>query len=106
MLEDDERGQKQTAYQILVASSPEILAKDQGDLWAFDPFACSTDFVNWTKWSGPDLVHPSEPWDSKFAHKPWVVKHDGVVYHFYCAVGDQGRVIGLATSKDLKAQKK
>jgi hypothetical protein len=34
------------------------------------------------------------------------VKHDGVVYHFYCAVGDQGRVIGLATSKDLKAQAK
>ena len=28
-----ERGIKQTAYQILVASSPEILAKDQGDLW-------------------------------------------------------------------------
>jgi len=33
VLEDDKRGQKQTAYQILVASSPEILAKDQGDLW-------------------------------------------------------------------------
>ncbi len=30
----------------------------------------------------------------------------GVVYHFYCAVGDQGRLIGLATSKDLKAQAK
>jgi alpha-L-rhamnosidase len=28
-----ERGLKQTAYQILVASTPEILAKDQGDLW-------------------------------------------------------------------------
>ncbi|MFM8983246.1 MAG: alpha-L-rhamnosidase N-terminal domain-containing protein, partial [Spartobacteria bacterium] len=28
-----ERGIKQTAYQILVASTPEILAKDQGDLW-------------------------------------------------------------------------
>ncbi len=27
------RGQKQTAYQILVASTPELLAKDQGDLW-------------------------------------------------------------------------
>ena len=27
------RGQKQTAYQVLVASSPELLAKDQGDLW-------------------------------------------------------------------------
>ncbi len=28
-----ERGQKQTAYQILVASSAELLAKDRGDLW-------------------------------------------------------------------------
>ena len=28
-----ERGQQQTAYQILVASSPKILAKDNGDLW-------------------------------------------------------------------------
>jgi len=31
-----------------------------------------------------------------------VVKHDGVVYHFYFAVGDRGRAIALATSKDLK----
>ena len=28
-----ERGIKQSAYQILVASTPETLAKDQGDLW-------------------------------------------------------------------------
>ena len=28
-----ERGLAQTAYQILVASTPELLAKDQGDLW-------------------------------------------------------------------------
>ena len=87
-----------------------------GDLWvmfyfgagwrpaAFDTFACSSDLVNWTKWTGPDLVQPSEPWDQRYAHKPWIVKHDGVVYHFYCAVGDQGRVIGLATSKDLKSK--
>ncbi len=27
------RGQKQSAYQVLVASTPELLAKDQGDLW-------------------------------------------------------------------------
>ena len=33
-----------------------------------------------------------------FAHKPWVIMHEGVVYHYYCAVGDQGRVIALATS--------
>jgi alpha-L-rhamnosidase len=35
MLEEEAgvRGQKQTAYQVLVASSPELLAQDQGDLW-------------------------------------------------------------------------
>ena len=31
--ESEERGQKQTAYHILVASSREQLAQDQGDLW-------------------------------------------------------------------------
>ena len=29
----EDRGQKQTAYQVLVASTPKLLAKDQGDLW-------------------------------------------------------------------------
>jgi hypothetical protein len=77
-----------------------------GAFWkpkAFDTFACSYDLVRWTKWEGSHLIEPSEPWDREFAHKPWVVKHDGVVYHYYCAVGDQGRVIALATSKDLHA---
>jgi len=32
-LESTARGQRQTAYQVLVASTPERLAKDQGDLW-------------------------------------------------------------------------
>ncbi len=97
-----------------ISGDPQIVR--MGDLWvmfyfgafwkpgAFDTFACSTDLVNWTKWEGPHLIEPSEPWDKKYAHKPWVVKHDGVVYHFYCAVGDQGRVIALATSKDLKKE--
>jgi predicted GH43/DUF377 family glycosyl hydrolase len=85
-----------------------------GDVWvmfyfgagwkpkAFDTFACSYDLVYWTNWDGPNLVEPSEPWDQTYAHKPWVVKRDGIVYHFFCAVGDQGRVIALATSKDLR----
>ena len=76
-----------------------------GAFWkpnAFDTFACSYDLAHWTKWDGPHLIAPSEPYDQQFAHKPWVLKHDGVVYHFYCAVGDQGRVIALATSKDLR----
>ncbi len=76
-----------------------------GAFWksgAFERFACSYDLIHWTDWNGPDLITPSEAYDSKYAHKPWVIKWDGVVYHFYNAVGDQGRVIALATSKDLK----
>ncbi len=33
IVQSDERGERQTAYQVLVASSPELLANDQGDLW-------------------------------------------------------------------------
>ena len=65
---------------------------------AFDTFACSRDLVHWTIWQGEPLVQPSEPWDSEHAHKPWVIKHDGVVYHFYNAVGTRGRGLALATS--------
>ena len=75
-----------------------------GAFWrpkAFDTFACSRDLVHWINWTGPDLVAPSEPWDETYAHKPWVVYHDGVVYHFYCAVGNRGRVIALAASRDF-----
>lgn len=47
------------------------------------------------------IVEPSEPFDETYAHKPWLVKWNDDVYHFYCAVGNQGRVIALATSRDL-----
>jgi alpha-L-rhamnosidase len=33
IVESNDRGQRQTAYRILVASSPESLASDHGDLW-------------------------------------------------------------------------
>lgn len=75
-----------------------------GAFWkpkAFDTFACSYDMVTWTKWTGPHLVEPSVPFDNEFAHKPWMVFHNGVVYHFYCASGDQGRVIAVATSREI-----
>ncbi|HLO82966.1 MAG TPA: hypothetical protein VK166_18515 [Chitinophagaceae bacterium] len=72
-----------------------------GDAHAYDRFACSYDLIHWTDWDGEDLVKPSEPYDSSYAHKPFVIKWKGVVYHFYNAVGDQGRVIALATSEKL-----
>lgn len=69
---------------------------------AFNRFACSYDLVNWTEWEGKDLIAPSEPYDNWFAHKSYVIKHEGVVYHFYCATNrDQQRGIAVATSSDL-----
>jgi len=94
-----------------ISGNPQIVK--MGDVWvmfyfgafwkpnAFDTFAASYDLIYWSKWDEPHLIEPSEPWDATFAHKPWVIKHDGVVYHYYCAVGDRGRVIALATSRDL-----
>ena len=91
-----------------IAGDPQVLR--YRDLWvmhyfvakdgmAYDTFACSRDMVHWTKWDGEPLVKPTEAYDKTFAHKPYVLKHDGVVYHFYCGVGDMGRGIAVATSR-------
>ncbi|MGA2619765.1 MAG: glycoside hydrolase family 78 protein [Thermoguttaceae bacterium] len=40
VLESDQRGQRQDAYQVLVASSPEVLAQEKGDLWDSGKVAC------------------------------------------------------------------
>lgn len=96
-----------------ISGDPQIVRL--GDLWvmfyfgagwgfggkAFNTFAGSRDLVHWTKWTGPNLMQPSEPWDARFAHKPWFLEHDGVVYQFYCSVNAQGRTIAVATSRDL-----
>jgi predicted GH43/DUF377 family glycosyl hydrolase len=95
-----------------ISGDPQIVKI--GDVWvmfyfgagwqprAFDTFAASYDLVHWTKWTGPHLIDPSEPFDKTYAHKPWVLQWNGVVYHYYCAVGTSGRVLALATSKALK----
>ena len=73
---------------------------------AFNRFACSYDLVHWTDWTGDDLIHSSEPYDDLYAHKSFVVKYNGIVYHFYCAVNKkQQRGIAVATSKDLGKSK-
>ena len=66
---------------------------------AYNTFSVSRDLLHWQDWTGADLIWPSKPYDEMFAHKSYVVKHDGVVYHFYCAVNnDQQRGIAVATS--------
>ena len=69
---------------------------------AFNRFACSYDLVHWTDWQGANLIESSTPYDERYAHKSFVVKYNGVVYHFYCGVNNkEQRGIAVATSKDL-----
>ncbi|MDR1631957.1 MAG: DUF4981 domain-containing protein [Dysgonamonadaceae bacterium] len=69
---------------------------------AFNTFACSSDLVHWTDWTGEDLIVPGEIYDNLFAHKSCVIKWNNTVYHFYCAVNkNDQRGIAVATSKDM-----
>lgn len=73
---------------------------------AYNTFACSYDMVTWDDWQGDDLIFPTKPYDEMFAHKSFVLKHDGVVYHFYCAVNDdEQRGIAVATSRPMGRSK-
>lgn len=69
---------------------------------AYNTFAASYDLVHWTDWTGADLIIPSKNYDELFAHKSYVIKHNGVIYHFYCAVNNaEQRGIAVATSKPM-----
>src|SRR5690606_39718065 len=39
----------------------------------YNRFACSYDLINWTDWTGPNLIESTEPFDARFAHKSYVV---------------------------------
>lgn len=91
-----------------ICGDPQIIRF--GDLWvmnyfvayegrAWDTFARSRDLVHWTKWEGCPLIEASEDYDTPYAHKPYILKADGRVFHFYCAVGSQGRGIAVAFSE-------
>ncbi len=65
-----------------------------------DSFAVSEDLISWKK-SHIALTNRNNGYDSTYAHKPCVIKHNGIVYHYYCATGSEGRVIALKTSKQF-----
>jgi predicted GH43/DUF377 family glycosyl hydrolase len=67
---------------------------------AYNTFACSRDLIRWKIWNGKPLVEPTEAWENKHAHKTWFIRHNGVNYHYYCAVNSENeRFIALATSE-------
>lgn len=70
---------------------------------AYNTFACSTDLVNWERWTGEPLIECEYECENVYAHKNYVLMRNGIVYHFYCAVNDKNeRFIALATSEKIK----
>lgn len=69
---------------------------------AYNTFACSYDLEHWTVWQGRPLVESELPFEDLHAHKSWIVRSEGVTYHFYCAVNSRDeRFIALATSEKI-----
>ena len=57
-----------------------------GNLSACDGLALSEDLIHWQKFPAPILtIGARGQIDSKYAHKPGIICHDGMLYHFYCA---------------------
>ncbi len=101
-----------TIENLHISGDPQIVKIDdvyvmfffryQGDIDAYNTFACSYNLVDWTVWDGAPLVQAEYEWENVFAHKSWVIKHQDIVYHYYCAVNDKDeRFISLATSKEI-----
>lgn len=83
-----------------------------GDLSACDSLALSDDLYHWEKFPIPIITtgRGGDAIDSRYAHKPSVIWHDGCLYHFYCACrplkegdpadnGGEFRCISVARSK-------
>jgi len=53
---------------------------------AQDGIALSEDLLHWDKYPEPIIAHGNEEdLDFNCAHKPSIISHNGVLYHFYCA---------------------
>jgi beta-xylosidase len=92
------------------ASDPCVLRN--GPEWAFfyfgldrngvarDLVATGPDLLHATKHSAPLIdVGPRGSYDDRYAHKPSIVSSDGDLYHFYCAVGGNPQVRGIAVAR-------
>ena len=67
---------------------------------AYDTFACSRDLVRWRVWDGKPLIESEFDFEDIHSHKPWFLRHEGVNYHFYCAVNSKNeRFIAVAVSE-------
>ncbi|MBR2951064.1 MAG: hypothetical protein IKC46_14610 [Lachnospiraceae bacterium] len=85
------------AWDSQFASQPQVFYDSKEDQWvmfyyglgnlsACNGLAVSKDLYHWEKFSAPILTTGAAGTiDSIYAHKPYVIWHDGALYHFYCA---------------------
>ena len=101
-----------TIDNLLISGDPQVVKIDGyyvmfffraiRDGGAYNTFAVSKNLTDWTIWDGEPLIKSEFDWENVYAHKSYVVKHNGVVYHYYCAVNDKKeRFIALATSEKI-----
>lgn len=104
-----------SAFDTTMASDPKVFR--DGDHWTMIYFglgtnghadimaAFSTDLFHWTASPEPLYAAGGNPsgLDSQYAHKISLVynSENDTFYMYYCAVGNQGRGIGLITSKPI-----
>ncbi len=75
IVESGERGQRQTAYRVLVAGSPQLLARDKGDLW--DSSLPGSDETVAVVYAGKPLASHQrcywkvKVWDKDGRESPW-----------------------------------
>lgn len=101
-----------TVKRNVISGDPQVVRMDDcwvmfyfGAFWypqstVLNTFAVSRDLIHWTKWTGTPLTAPVER--KLGAHKAWLIKHDGVVYHYYASDVGGVRTIALMTSKNLR----
>ena len=70
-----ERGQRQTAYQVLVASTPEVLARDTGDRWdsgrVQNDQSIQIEYAGTVLASGQECYWKVRVWDAEGRASPW-----------------------------------
>ena len=74
------------------------------DGFARDSAAFSDDLLHWEK-SNEVLIDvgPAGSIDSRYAHKPAVIFHDGVLHHYYCAVSpSEGKTTGSVKTGEIR----
>ena len=85
------------AWDSVFASDPQVFFDSKENRWvmfyyglgnlsACDGVAVSEDLYNWTKFKAPILtIGGAGSIDSAYVHKPYMIYHEGMLYHFYCA---------------------